>query len=344
MRSPAFRLVTAVVLGLIFADPAAAQYDVSKRGTMAADFLHIGVGSRAIAMGGAFVAVADDPSAIYWNPAGIAAMNGSGVMFDYTNYVADMNMSYLGAAFRMGNNGTIGFGISMFDAIDDMEIRTIDQPEGTGNVFSAGMMAISLSYARSLTDRFSIGLSPKFVRESISGMSASAFAIDGGILYRTPFDGMMLGMSISNFGTNLTMRGDDALRLWDQDPSQTGENGRIPVDLSTDTWSLPIIFRVGVAYDPIQTRYQRLRVAVDASVPNNNYQSVNVGAEYTFFDTLSLMGGYKSLFLPDSQESYNVGVGLQQNMIGNVSARAGYTYSAFGDLGSISRISLQVGF
>lgn len=343
MRARAIIAIT-LLLSAATAGQSAAQYDVSKRGTMAADFLHVGVGSRATAMGGAFVAIADDPSAIYWNPAGIAAMRGSGVMFDYTNYIADMSMNFLGTAFSMGTNGSVGLGITMFNAIDDMEIRTVDQPEGTGNVFSANMMSISLTYARSLTDRFSIGLSPKFIRETISGMSASAFAIDGGILYRTPFDGMMLGMSISNFGTDQTMSGDDALRLWDQDPGQTGENGRIPVDLATETWSLPIIFRVGVSYDPIVTRYQTLRLAVDASVPNNNFQSVNVGAEYIFFDTLSLMGGYKSLFLPDSQESYNVGVGLQQRMLGNVSARAGYTYSAFGDLGNISRISLEVGF
>jgi long-subunit fatty acid transport protein len=311
---------------------------------MAADFLHIGVGSRAAAMGSAFVSIADDPTAIYWNPAGIAAMNRSGVVFDFTNYVADMDMSFLGAAVDMGNYGAIGIGVTMFNAIDDMEIRTVEQPDGTGNVFSAGMMAVSLTYARKLTDRFSIGLSPKFVRESISGMSATAFAIDGGVLYRTPFDGIMLGMSISNFGTDQTMRGDDALRLWDQDPSRTGENGRIPVDLSMDSWSLPIIFRVGVSYDPIRSRYQKLRIAVDANVPNNNFESVNFGAEYTFFDTFSIMGGYKSLFMPDALDSYNVGVGLQQNMLGNISARAGYTYSAFGDLGSISRISFQVGF
>ena len=92
----------------------------------------------------------------------------------------------------------------------DDKVRTVDQPEGTGEYFSAGDLAFGISYARKLTDRFSIGFTAKYIQESIWHMSSSAFAIDAGTIFRTDlFGGMVIGASISNFGTSMKLSGID---------------------------------------------------------------------------------------------------------------------------------------
>jgi hypothetical protein len=73
----------------------------------------------------------------------------------------------------------------------DMKVRTVEQPEGTGENFSAGDIAIGISYARFLTDRFSVGLTAKYIKQSIWHMSSSAFAIDAGTVFRTDLLGGM---------------------------------------------------------------------------------------------------------------------------------------------------------
>ena len=105
--------------------------NVSKTGTSAANFLRIGVGARALSMGGAFVALADDPTAAYWNVAGLAKLERDGVAFTHTDWVAGISHDFGVACFNMGTYGSIGFSFISLN-MGDMMIRTVDQPEGTG--------------------------------------------------------------------------------------------------------------------------------------------------------------------------------------------------------------------
>ncbi|MCI0495009.1 PorV/PorQ family protein, partial [candidate division KSB1 bacterium] len=181
---------------------------VTKVGTTAAQFLKIGVGARAIAMGGAFVAVANDVTGLYWNPAGIARMPRSEAILLHTGWLADINFDYAGIAINMGRFGTIGASITSV-SMGDMKVRTELQPEGTGEFFAAGDIAGSLAYARNLTDKFSIGFNAKYVHQRIWHTASSGFAIDVGTLFTTQFKDMKIGMSISNFGTNMKLSGRD---------------------------------------------------------------------------------------------------------------------------------------
>jgi long-subunit fatty acid transport protein len=225
-----------------------------------------------------------------------------------------------------------------------MKVTTIDEPWGTGEVFSATDMAISLAYALQLTDRFSIGFNPKFVYQGIWKMSATAFAIDMGVQYVTPFDDAILAMSISNFGTDMRLLGQSNLVLYDPDPYTTGNNGKIPAYLETNEWSLPLTFRVGVAYNPIKSENHNLTLAFDALHPSDDYESINLGMEYGFQDFLFLRAGYKSLFLDDSEESYSLGFGLKKNLMGNVAIKVDYAYQDFGRLNNIQKFTLTVSF
>jgi len=317
--------------------------NVSKRGTVAAPFLSIGQGTRATGMGSAFVAIADDPSALYWNPAGITKIQGAGFLVEHTKWFADLNYNFLAFTYNLGNFGTIGASFTSSD-YGDMKVTTVDEPEGTGETFSVSDAAFSLAWAIQLTDNFSIGFNPKFIYQNIWKMSATAIALDMGVQYVTPFDGIVLAMSISNFGTKMQLEGNSSLILYDPDPNSSGNNGNIPANLQTDKWELPLNFRVGLAYEPVKTDMHKIILGVDALHVSDNYESVNVGGEYTFNNLLSLRGGYKSLFLNDSEESFSLGAGIQQLLLGNIAVKFDYAYQDFGRLSNIQKFSLIVTF
>ncbi len=317
--------------------------NVSKRGTTAAPFLSISQGTRASGMGSAFVAVADDPSAIFWNPAGIAKIKGVGVLFERTDWIADISYNFVAATYNLGNYGAIGVSFISSD-MNEMNVTTIEEPDGTGETFKATDMAISIAYAINLTDNFAIGFNPKFIQQSLWRMSASAFAVDMGVQYITPFDGIVLAMSISNFGTKMKLDGNSALVLHDPDPNSTGNNDMIPAYLQTEEWELPLNFRVGLSYQPIKTDMHTVTIAFDAAHPSDNYESVNIGGEYAFNNMFFIRGGYKSLFLEDSEESYTFGAGIQQLLIGNLGLKIDYSYGDFGRLNNVQKFSVIVSF
>jgi len=137
------RIITMVILVAALLQPILAQ-QVTKTGTTAAKFLSIGVGPRANAMGGAYTAIANDVSAMYWNPAGIANVNEVQTLFTYTRMFADINVNYFGIVFPAGEFGTFGASITALN-VGEMDVTSEDYPEGTGEKFSAGSYAFALT-------------------------------------------------------------------------------------------------------------------------------------------------------------------------------------------------------
>ncbi len=338
-----FLFAVVLMFSLSFVRGQVFKSNVSKKGTTAASFLSIGQGARALSMGGAFVAVADDPSSMYWNPAGITDINGTALVVDHTQWLADIQYNYLAGTLHLGDIGTLGVSFTASN-IGEMRVTTVDNPEGNGETFSVSDIAFSVAYAIKLTDRFAIGFNPKFIYQKIWKMSASAMAIDIGVKYDTPFDGVILGMSISNFGTKMQMQGTSSSVLYDPDPSTTGNNGKIPANITTEDWALPLNFKVGVAYKAFSDETHKLTLAMAASHPNDNYESIDLGGEYIFNDFLALRGGYKSLFLIDSQERFTLGVGVQQAVVGNFKFTFDYAYQDFGILKNAQKFSIGIIF
>ena len=319
------------------------ETNVSKRGTVAAPFLNISQGARATAMGSAFVAIADDPSAIFWNPAGLARLNQNGIVFDHTEWIADLKYNFGAAALNLGSFGTIGVSFITSD-YGEMNVTTIEEPQGTGETFSVNDVAFSVAWAINLTESFSIGFNPKVVYQSIWDMSDFAFAVDMGVLYNTPFKGITLGMAITNFGSKMNLTGNTGVVLHDPNEQTTGNNGRIPAELQTDSWDLPLGFKVGVSYEAFKSEDHQLMFAVDASHPNNDYESLNIGGEYVFSGIFAVRGGYKSLLLQDSEESFTLGAGFRQNIVGNININFDYSYSDFGRLSEVQKFSVAINF
>ncbi len=334
---------TAIALALLLAPGAAAQ-SVSKVGTTAGEFLQIGVGARATALGGAFVASVDDASSLYWNPAGLSQLAGGEVLVTHSEWLADINFDYLGVSLAAGDLGTFGVSVTML-SVPDMVVRTEDRQEGTGEMFGASDLAVGLSAGRAITDRFSVGITAKFIQQRIWHSTATGFAIDLGTQFRTDFfGGLTIGATLYNFGTDMRMGGRDLRTFVDPDPTQMGNNDRIPVNYELDSWSLPLNFQIGVSMRPIDSRRHRLTLAADALHPSSNYESMNVGLEYSFQDRLFLRGGYQALFLDDREGGLSGGLGATAPLFYGGEVRVDYAYRTAGRLDGVHVVGLSVTF
>jgi len=316
--------------------------DVTKVGTSSAAFLGIDIGARATAMGGSFVALADDISAIYWNPAGIARLRGGEIAFIHTEWLLDTSFDWAAITFPIAGFGTIGASITAL-IHDDIEITTIEQPEGTGEFFGANDLALGLTYAISLTDRFSIGFNGKFIQSKIFNESANGFGFDVGTLFVTQV-GLRIGATLTNFGSKMELSGRDLIVLVDIAPDKEASNDRLVSNLETGSFDLPLAFRVGVAMDIIQKENVRWTIAVEGFNPSDNTESVNLGTEYVLGDFAAFRFGYKSLFNDDSEEGITLGGGINLNLIGGTTMILDYAYSDFGRLRYVQRFSVIIEF
>lgn len=318
---------------------------VSKVGTTAAAFLEIGVGSAANAMGNAFVATPNDASALYWNPAGIASNSKNELIVNHASWIGETNFDFAGLVIPLGSFGSLGLSFTSLST-GDMKVTTIELPEGTGEYFNANDIAIGLSYGRKLTERFSIGFTAKFVQQKIWHMNANAVAIDAGTLFKTDLlGGMVIGASISNFGTALTLAGRDTRKFGRVDDTKLGSNERIPYDVNLDSWDLPLLFRIGVSTDVIKLSDMRMTLSADALHPNNNYESLNIGGEFAYMETFFVRGGYNSLFLTDHEGGLSFGFGINSKMLfSNAVFRFDYAFRDFGRLSNVHTFSAGISF
>lgn len=320
--------------------------DVSKSGTSSATFLEIQVGAAAVAMGGAFVSRANDATALYWNASGITHLTRNEIIVSHTAWIADTRFNYAAVVLPLGESaGSLGLSLTAL-SMDDMIVRTVEMPDGTGELFSASDLAIGLTYARRLTDRFSIGFTAKYIQESIWHETARAVAVDFGTSFRTDLlGGLVIGASLSNFGTSMQLSGRDTRQLGRLDPSKQGSNDRIPYNLELDSWNLPLSFQLGISADISRTADLRWTVAADATHPSDNYESLNIGAECAFREYLFLRGGYHALFLNESEGGLSLGAGVVAPIgLAAGSVRVDYAFRDMGRLLGVHVFSLGVQF
>ncbi len=342
MKSP-IRMATLCVAATGLLCSAGTAQEVTKVGTTGGKFLSIPVGARAAGMGGAFVGLADDASAMYWNPAGIARLPQSEALFTHSEWIADMAFNYGGVVVPLAGVGTVGINLTSL-SMGDMERTTEEQPEGTGEFFSAGSFAVGVSFARNLTEWFSIGGSVKYVNEHIWNTSATDIAVDVGTLFTTPFAGLKFGAGISNFGQKLQMRGDDLLVLKDISPNH-GNNPNVTANLTTDNFDLPLLLRIGLAYEPLVSEDQHVTFVIDAVHPNDNSESVSMGTELSGIrNIVAVRAGYMALGQKDAEEQYTFGGGIKYNLDNNLVIRFDYAFQKFGILDNVHKFALGILF
>ncbi|MCU0610475.1 MAG: PorV/PorQ family protein, partial [Candidatus Eisenbacteria bacterium] len=257
---------TIALVAVLFAVPGMVQAQV-KVGTAGANFLQIGVSPRAVGMGEAFLAVTDDVSATYYNPGALSLLDQRQLLLSHTEWPADIQCEFLAFATPApGGAGVIGVSAILLH-MDDMEVTTPFYPNGTGQMFTARDMAVGLTYSRFLTDKFSFGVTAKYIHLYAHDVDAAGWSADVGTHYDTGFRSLRIGMSVTNFGPDLTF--------------------------ISERFPLPINFNLGFAMDPVQFGPHRLTVAFAGSHPSDNQERYTVGMEYWFSEMVALRSGYK---------------------------------------------------
>jgi len=332
-----------IAMLIVFSFMPAQADEITKVGTTAAQFLKIGVGARAAGMGESFVAAADDASSIFWNPAGLASLKKNELLLEHNNWIADISFNFGAIAIPTESAGTFALFVSAL-TMGEMERRTEYEPQGTGEKFDATDLALGVSYAMYFTQRFAFGINAKFIKQKIWQESANGFAVDLGIIYHTELEGLSLGMALSNFGDKMRMDGVDLKRFIDIDPNIDGNNTQIIANLNTEEYDIPLIFRIGLAYNVIKTDFQRITVAFDAVSPNDYGEYVNGGLEYSYSDFFFLRGGYKGIGLADSEVGFSLGGGVNIPFDESFQMKVDYAYTDFGRLDNVQRFTLSAYF
>ncbi len=333
-------VILTLILTFIFSGMALAQF--SKRGTSGAQFLKIGVGARAQAMAGAFTALANDASAIYWNPAGIARLQNSEVLFSFTNWFADINHTFVGFVYNYPSLGSFGISLTAV-TMNEMEVTTPEEPNGTGNFFDASDFAVGLTFARNMTDRFSFGFKVKYIRESIWDMSAGGVAFDLGTMYDIGFNGLKLAMNMANFGPELTFSGSGLLTQYNAFPD-AGNVGPVDANMKTTPYSLPMTFRLGLSYnwDPFGESVNVVE-CVEFVKTNDRAEAVIVAVETELMDMVYFRTGFNTVQEEDSEEGFSAGLGVNFQY-GNYKGKFDYAYTDFGMLQAVHRFSVGFSF
>lgn len=341
MRTPCRHTVVIVLaLAMSNAVPVSAQLlpnlGGQRVGISAFQFLKIGVSARGVAMGESFSAVADDASALFYNPAGLVMAADNQVLASHTEYVADLQHEFLGVSYHLSENDVVGVSFISLHT-DDMQVTTETQPFGTGQTFSFGDLALGLTYSRKMTDQFSFGATVRYAEETLDMLTMRAFLVDLGTYYWTGLGSVRFAVVISNFGGDVSPAG-----------SVTGLDGKV---MSTfQSFSPPTIFRLGVAFDPISGEEHRLTGSFQLNHPNDNAEHVRLGVEYgwrrMFFVRAGIKRTLRQQLLGEDQtsaESWAAGMGVRLPL-GLSSVSADYAYSDFAQLGSIHRISIALAF
>ena len=320
--------------------------DINRVGTSAAQFLKIGVGARANAMGEAFVSFPGEVTGLYWNPSGIASIEHTSFAISRTELYTDIAYNFIGIVQPLGSNNILGISILYLDS-GNMEVTTLDQPQGTGKYYSWESYCIGITYARFVTDRLRLGGTIKYISEGAYHQKATSLAIDIGSLLDTGVLGMKLGMSLSNLGWEMHLTGTGL-----NTPQSSNGNGS-ETHYNTDNWPLPLIFRLGLSMELVGKKGQlftnasnKIVIAADTFDPNDANLKSNMGFEYEWNNIFALRAGYHGLCLErDYYDAYNTasytfGAGFKHKT-NAFSAQIDYAYTDMKILGTSHIVTLK---
>ncbi len=320
----------------------------NRAGTAAAAQLRIPIGARYLGVGGSQIANVSGLDAIFWNPSGVDFnTNAANGMFSHRTYIADMNLNYVAVNGKFGDFGSLGFSFKYLN-IGEINVTTMDQPDGTGQVLKPNFFVVGLTYSKTLTDRIAIGLNFNIINEGFGRIEASGFSFDVGLQYRDLFDtkGLDLGIVYKNLGGSMQYEG-NATYVQADDP--TSSRGPTFYQISVAENPLPSELSIGLSY---KAHFDEVNaITLSSAYFNNNYtfDDYKFGLEYSYNDMFFLRGGY--LFSPQSTtetpnifQNYTLGAGFNFKEITGLDLSVDYAFIPVDYFDSNHVFSLNVGF
>jgi len=309
-------------------------------------FLNVSLDARISAFGDAVTSLENNSSAMFYNPAGMARLdNVANITIGSTKFIADFNYYNASIAFAPfdGDYGVIGFSFVSVDYGDFYGTVRADNDQGYLDIgtFSPTAISFGIGYAKTLSEKFAIGGNVKYVRQSLgtsvignvvtdpvsSGYASGTtednkldvLAFDFGLIYKTGFKSLDIGMSVRNFARE--------------------------VKYKQEGFQLPLIFQIGASFNladllEVDKQMHSLLLTVDANHPRDFKEQILVGLEYTFMNMISLRGGYSA---PNDERSFSAGVGLKKNIEG-LNLGVDYSYTPFGIFNSVHRITVNFAY
>lgn len=276
-------------------------------GTSGAQFLQMGVGARASAMGEAFAGIEADIDSIYWNPAGLNFIETLQTSFSHAVWLQNTSGEHIAAVKPIGKT-VIGI------SLDYIGTASMNRYNNTGDLtgsFNSTDLALTLSMAKRIK-YIPVGINLKLISSSIESESASAIALDIGAMYKMMNGRLNLGLVIQNLGTQMKY-------ISETDP-------------------LPLNIKYGAAYKVSNS----FTAALDINVPNDNDVRANLGMEYEMITSDNLSSFYRLGYRTDT-DGLDALSGLSAGIGINFKAyQFSYAWAPYGDLGTVHRISVNL--
>ncbi len=336
-------------------DPDEAASRVATRG---ANFLELGVGARAMALGGAYTALAEGVSAMYWNSAGLARTVGFSVGYSYSPLFPEvgMDLHFIGLALPLFG-GVVGASANLFTS-GEIERTTLAHPDGGdplfGSTFEWTGQSFALHYALNLTDRLQVGFAGRVVSEGIPDAKATYYGVDVGTQFRTGLLGTVIGASINNLGSEARITGRATeVRVAEDIP---GGERLTDSNVLSDKLLLPTVIRFSVMWDvagqpesllPSASQHHIVVLTEIADAIDTSAQSL-VGIEYTYNDIFFARGGKKWMNETerapwDFADGLSGGIGIRVPVL-DQTISFDYAYVSMGDLDNLQVFTFQYGF
>lgn len=306
-------LISVILLTMLGSPPAPeCLAESGGAGTRSAQFLRLGLGGRAVAMGGAFVGLADDASAVYWNPAGLAGVDRTELGFMHSAWLQEIAYEYFALVWPVKERVAVGFGISYLH-MDKLQGR--DRHGEPTSDFSASGMAITLGFAREIAGGLLLGGSIKSIDERIDDRNAFGLAFDLGCLCRTPVENLFLGGVIQNWGKDMAF--------------------------VEESFGLPRILKLGASYRR-SLGGNPVNLGVDVSFPADDETCLHSGMEYVYESTIAARIGYNNGSDLGNGAGLSLGLGLSTTR--SHTYRIDYAFVPQGVLGNSHTFSFSISF
>ena len=263
-----------------------------------------GAGARALGMGSAFVGVADDASALYWNPAGLARLENLDLALNHNSWLAGIIQENVELAMPAGILGGLAASV---DYINYSTLAGYDSSGASTGDYSADRYGLNLGWGKQLFPGFSVGAGLKGSTQNVSGNNYSNLAVDLGLVLK-PAKGFHIGLTYTDLGNQVSGYAQ---------PADLNLGASLGFDVNADN---------------------HLLIAAAGTWENNGVNTLQVGLEDVIHQFLALRAGYRGVSA-DTQIQGLTGLSLGLGVkLGRLDLD--YAYLPYGDLGTAHRISL----